>query len=347
MPASTITLQNVLNYAMIQGGLTPLTNVAGFANEPGLSICIDAMSDLITSPNDWKFNQVDLPMLVTAVNKQDYLFAGACAFTLQSGLATGSASTGAAIAITNGVTVGGSVVTVTTLEPHRFNVGDTVYHNGVVMTTGNSAAYNSTFTDNGVYSAWTNGWPITAVTPNSYSFAAVPGQNNSDAGGAPGITNYGWLASATAVEMNNGNSPQRSIDLEAVKTLQPWSMAANPEKVCVYKDFGNGVLKIRFWYVPSTVIWGAKLVIQAAAPVFTELTQTWAPFPDNMSSVYRQAVLYRVYRYLNKPTADAEYQKLQAEITKAQGFDDAEDSDVHMCPSEGSIGSGTVWFWGS
>ena len=343
---STITLQTIVNFASIHGDLAPLTNVGGMNGEPAISICNDALSDLLTSDNDWKFAQVDMPMMVTCANKQDFLFAGASAFSLQSG---GSASTGAAIdlASNNAIAVGGGAVTVNTLEPHRFNIGDTAFLNGVVMTTGNSAAYNSTFTDDGAKSGWSNGWPITAVTPTSFSFAATTGQNNADVGGAPGITDFGWLASATMVELNSTQSPQRSVDLQAVKTLQPVSTVSIPEKVCVYQDLGTGVLKIRLWYVPGATIWGVKLVYQMKAPLKTDLTQNWFPFPDNLSAVYRQAVLYRMYRYLGKAQAETEYAKLQQEIAKAQGADDAEDSDVHVVPEGGSLGAsgffGGIW----
>jgi hypothetical protein len=71
------------------------------------------------------------------------------------------------------------------------------------------------------------------------------------------------------------------------------------------------------------------------------LADSWAPFPDHYSAVFRQALLYRMYRYLNSPRADAEYQKLQQEIMKAQGSDDAEASEVYVCPEDGSFfGSG-------
>ena len=349
MSNTTVTLQSVVNFAATHADLVPLANVGGYTQEPAISICNDALSDLLTSDNDWKFNQVDMPMMVTALNKQDYLFAGASAFTTQTGgLAQGSASTGAAIALAsnNGITVGGGMVTVSTLEPHRMKVGDTAFLDGVVMTTGNAAAYNATYFDNGTESGWTGGFPITAITATSFSFASVAGQNNSDVGGAPGIIDFGWLASATMVELNNTSSPQNSVDLEAVKTLQPWSKVANPEKVCVYADLGTGVLKLRLWYVPGSTIWGIKPVYQAKAPLKTDLSQNWAPFPDNMSAIYRQAVIYRMYRYLNSPRTEVEYQKLQQEIAKFQGADDAEDSDVHMVPSEGSVGNSGMWLWG-
>jgi hypothetical protein len=329
------TLISVINFAATHAKLVPLCDVGGYTNEPALSICNDALSSLLSSPYDWRFNANDeLAMLVTATNKQDYLFAGATAFTL------GATSCGASpdLASKSAITVSGGVVTVNTLETHRFTVGDTVYMTGNTL-----PAYNSTYFDTGSASGWNGGWVITAVAPKSFSFAATSGQNNSDVTGAPGITDFGWLCSATMVELNNTSSPQNTAYLSAVRSIQPMSKVANPDKVSIEKDLGTGVLKVRFSYVPGSTVWGVTLVYQVAAPVKTDLSNTWAPFPDNLSAVYRQAVIYYMYRYLNDSRSEAEYQKLQQEISKAQGYDDSEQSDVFICPADGSVFDGMYW----
>lgn len=334
--ASTITLQTVVNFASTHGDLLPLSGVGGYTNEPALSLCNDALSDLISDPNDWVFNRVEMAPLFTCPNKQDYLFAGACAFTLNSSGANAGTSQGWAIDLSsnNAITVSGGVVTVNTLEPHRLAVGQTVYLTGVTMSTGTSAKYNSTFTDNGSVSQWNTGWVITAVTTSSFSFAATTGQNNSDAGGAPGITNFGYATSASMQEVNNNSSPPNTYPLSAKRELPVSSRVSIPEKVSVIADLGTGVLKIRLLWVPSTTVYAVNIVYQAQAPLKTSLTQTWAPFPDNYAAVIRQALLYRMYRYLNSPTADNEYKKLQAEIAKIQAADDATQTDVGLQPSE-------------
>jgi hypothetical protein len=329
------TLLSVINFAGTHAKLVPLCDVGGYTNEPALSICNDALSSLLTTGNDWKFNRNDdLAMLVTSTNKQDYLFAGASAFTF------GSTSSGACIdlASKNSVTVSGGVVTVNTLEPHRFKVGDTVFMSGNTL-----PAYNSSYFDDGNSSGWTTGWVVTVTTAKSFSFAVTTGQNSGDVTGAPGIADFGWLSSSTMVELNNNSSPQKIQVLTAVKSLQPISKVANPEKVSVEKDYGNGVLKVRFSYVPGSNIWGVSLIYQLAAPVRTDLSQNWAPFPDSHSAVYRQAVIYYMYRYLNDPRSESEYAKLQQEIAKAQGYDDNEQSDIFICPEDGSIIDSLYW----
>jgi hypothetical protein len=299
------------------------------------------LSDLITVDNDWKFNRVEMAMIVTCPQKQDYLFAGGCAFS------TGSTSQGWAIdlAANSAITVSGGVVTINTLETHRFAVGDTVYLTGVTMSTGTTSAYNSVFTDNGSQTAWTNGWVITAITGKSFSFAATTGQNNSDTGGAPGITNYFALTSGSMVQITNTSSPQYSQELTAYRELPVTSYVATPEQVTVLQDLNNGIIKIRFYRTPGSTTWGAKLVYQAQAPVKQSLGDNWSPFPDHYSAVYRQAVIYRMYRYLNSPQQNVEYDKLEKAILKAQAADDTEETSVSIKPEYGLLDNGDA-YWG-
>lgn len=351
--ASTITLQQTLNYASTHADLLPLANVGGYANEPGLTICNDALSDIITDPNDWVFNRTEMAMLFTCWNKQDYLFAGAVIFAIAVNPTSGDTQAyptqGWAIdlASNSAITVSGGVVTVKTIEQHRFVVGQQVYMTGVVAQSGNDAdasAYNSLFTDDGFVSQWnpptgvSSTWTVTAVTSYSVSFDATNGQSNGDVLGAPGITNFGWATSATLQELNNNSSPPNQRPCTVRRELPIVSICANPEKVAVIADLGTGVLKIRFHVVPSTVIWGCNIVYQAQAPLKTSLSQTWSPIPDTYRAVINQAVIYRAYRYLGDNRADSEYKKLQAEILKTQSADEGTSTDTTLQPQENFMG---------
>lgn len=352
MSNSNLTIQSVLNFASTHTDLLPLANVGGYSNEPGLSIANDALSDLISDPNDWVFNRVEMPSLFTCQNKQDYLFAGACAFSLSvspGGVNQGTPSMGWAIdlASNNAVTVAAGVVTINTLEAHRFVIGQTVYLTGLIALAGNAATaanYNSTFTDNGSISQWNGGYVITAVGAKSFSFAAITGQNNGDVLGAPGVTDFGYATSASMQEVNNNSSPPNQYPLTVRRELPVISRVANPEKVAVIADLGTGVLKIRLHMAPGLTVFAVNIVYQARAPIKTSLGQSWAPFPDNYAAVIRQAVLYRAYRYLNDPKADKEYAKLEAEIAKIHGSDNATSTDVSLQP-ESPIMDDSYWGW--
>jgi len=358
MSISSIKLSTTLNYATTHTDLLPLTGVGGIVDEPGLTICTEAASEIINDENDWKWNSVELcsPLgltqgtglpLIIYQSKQDYLFAGASAFTMNitgSGASTGVNSTGASIdlASNSGVTVTGGVVTVKTLEPHRFAVGNTVYLFGLTFTTGTASKYNATFTDDGNKTTWAGGVVLTAVTSNTFSFAALSGQNNNDVGGAPGITNFGWLTNSTMMELNNQSSPMNIRHLKAVRNLPAWSKLADPEQVAVMQDFGTGVLLVRFMFPPAAVTWIVNLIYQKQSTLYTSLNQYWG-IPDNLVALINQAVIYRAYRYIRSNATDSEYKKLQALIQKQKGSDQAEESNVYLEPTESLIDYGPYW----
>lgn len=362
--ASTITLQSISNFCSTHSDLLPLTGVGGFTSEPFISIANDAMAEIINDAQEWKWNSVEtcdliatFAPLITSTNKQEYLFAGACAFVLQVSGNNQTTSSGAAIDLISngGVTVTGGVVTIKTLEPHRFLVGNVVNLLGLVFTTGTASKYNSTYSDNGSITAWSTGYTITAVTTNTFSFAAGTGQNNNDVGGAPGfgianggstqLQGMGWLSGASLMELNNTSSPPNWRHIKAVRSLTKQSRVSDPEKVCVVQDYGTGVIRIRFQQIPGGVIWAVNLIFQAAKPLLTNMAGTWSPIPDKYDDLIRQAALYRCYRYLN-PNSTAtvnENKKFAAVLAKSKGTDMAEESNVYLQPEQGLVDD----FWPS
>lgn len=326
MSNTTITLQKIVSFAQIHVELLPLTGVGGFTNEPALSICNDVLSELIAKPNAWKFNRVEMPFFVTAPFRQDYQFGGATAFNQNGG-----AGIALKTASTPGVVRTGTTVVVTTLEPHNFNIGDTVYMFGNV-----DAPFNSVFTQTPSSSAYSGGWVLTGVTQFTFTFTHLTSGNTNS--GAPGITNFGWLESAT-MSLINTASPLPSVwVLEAVNNIQPTSITGLSKKVCVLVDNGDGTLKIRFQYAPGTIMFAVNLVYQGQAPLKSALTGAgtgdWSPFPDRFQFVYRQMFMAHAYRYVNSPKADTEYQKAQIAINNALGADDAEQSDQRIYPEQ-------------
>src|SRR6185312_11273150 len=111
MSNSTRTLQQVVSMAQVHTELMPLDGVGGFTHEPALSLCNQVMQELLASPLAWKWNRKEMGMFVTALNKQDYLHAGAVAWTVNGGV-------GIALKTANGITTTGfpGTVTVNTLE---------------------------------------------------------------------------------------------------------------------------------------------------------------------------------------------------------------------------------------
>jgi hypothetical protein len=365
MALSTITLQSTINFCLTHVDLLPLQGVGGITDEPALTICREAAGEIITQEDDWKWNRVELssPMQLTQGNaqplviyssKQDYRFAGANAFTMNitpSGSSTQVQSTGASIdlAANNAVTVSGGTVTVNTLEPHRFVVGNGVYLVGLVAASGNAANaanYNSVFTDNGTKTQWTgNGFILTAVTSTSFSFAAGVGQNNGDVLGAPGIFNFAWATAGAILEVNNQSSPMNIRHVKASRNQVPWSKLADPEFFSVEKDEGNGILQVRMLYAPAAITWFLDIIYQQTPTLYTSLSQTWG-IPDRYVALINQSVMYRAMRYIRSPSAPAEGVNLKAMLAAAKGADQAEEANVFLEPIESLIDYGPYWVGG-
>jgi len=66
--ASTRTLQQVVQWAMTFTQMTPIIGVAGFNEEPALTICNNVMQRMIAKPYNWKFNSVDAPLFYTVAS---------------------------------------------------------------------------------------------------------------------------------------------------------------------------------------------------------------------------------------------------------------------------------------
>lgn len=72
--ASTLTLQQVVNWAQTFTRLIPIVGVAGNAEEPALSICNNVLQRILARPYNWKWNSVVAPPFLTdsSFNTQDY-----------------------------------------------------------------------------------------------------------------------------------------------------------------------------------------------------------------------------------------------------------------------------------
>lgn len=336
--SSTRTIQQVVNYASTQTELMPLAGVGGYTSEPALTFANDTIAEILapedaqgrSNPFPWKFNQKTMQMLVTQQNKQDYLFAGACAFVLSGKNTIGGI--GIDLATNNAITESSFTVTVNTLENHNFAVGDTVYMIGNVL-----AAYNSTFTQTPALSSWSGGWVILS-TPTAKSFTFTHATSGLGTSGAPGITDFGWLQYATMVDQNETTSPQNVRELSAYRTLQPYGRIGVQEKLSAGESGTAGVILVRFSYVPGAAAWGVTPIYQMKAPTYTLLSATWAPVPDEYAFMVNQVFLGKAFRHYGSAKADDEQLKGLRAIAKAAGRDDAEQSDEYIAPDNPLMG---------
>ena len=237
---STRTIQQTVNFASTHVELLPLVGVGGYSNEPAISIANDVLAEILSPPYNWKWNRKTMNLFVPQQNKQDLKFGGAVAFTLASSSQLGGV--GIALKTASGITTTGfpGTVTVNTLDPHNFAVGDTVYLYGVA-----DSVYNSTFTQTASQSTWSGGYVIASVpTTTSFTFASISGQTLTS--GAPGISDFGWAEFGTMVNENESSFPQWVRYLMAARELEPCSHIAIPTKISCLDNQDN-TLTMRLW----------------------------------------------------------------------------------------------------
>jgi hypothetical protein len=325
----TTTAQKLIDFCSLHTSLQNYFNVAGVSNEPGMTIANNVIQGLLVRDMPWKFNRKELAgpekgsgnFFVTQYGVQDYRFAGAVAFVLNTGV-TGSNQTGGAqidLAAnpinggTAGITVSGGIVTVQTIDPHPFQQGSVVYMSGNTV-----AAYNSTYSFNALThtSAWTPGQTILTVPDNlHFTMAAISGQTVSS--GAPGFGTtdvngnltglypWGWLESASVQDINSSQFPQPQWPIAAVRELPvSYQRSGNQYRIAMMIDFQNGVIKLRMSDPPGNQCLQVNMVYQGRAPKMTKPDDVF-PWPDDMAFVLHENALAHGFRYAKGITAEA------------------------------------------
>lgn len=313
------TVQSVMDDCSLHTSLQSYFAVGGITNQPGLKIANRVMQTLFTDNTSWKFNRTELcgpergngNFFVTQYGVQDYKFAGACAFVLNVSIQCGGV--GIDLASNNGVSVSGGTVTVTTLDPHPFIPGLTVFMSGNV-----DANYNSTFSFSPTLHtcAWSNGWTILATpTAKSFTFAATAGQvSNTGApgfgtvdsnGNLTGLPAIGWLESSWLQDPNSTQFPQRVQAIQAVREVPPtYSGSGNDMVIAMMVDYNNGIVKFRLSEIPGSQPIQVCPCYQGRAPKLTS-PQSVFPWPDDMSYVLDELALANAYRFAKGITSDA------------------------------------------
>lgn len=149
----------------------------------------------------------------------------------------------------------------------------------------------------------------------SVSFNTVAGtQDYSQA-----VSDLGWLEKAS-VKDSNGN--EFEIDLKLV--LSKSSEQGHPQHVSAQLDDNAGNITFRLLPVPDAV-YTVTLTYQKKATLFTALTGTWAPIPDELSYLYQKGFLAMALELADDPRAALETQLFLRQVIAANaGLKDSE-----------------------
>lgn len=317
----------MIDFVQTTKGMKPLVNVGGIANQPGLDICNNTLQKLMCAPYNWRFNKFEVRPFTTIPYQQDYWISNCNAFCkgrYAVHLNAINSPKGA------GLTQAGNLVTAlfndfapnglgTGLGP---TVGDTVIIDGA-----GQSGYNITAT-------------ISAVpTPTSFQYQALASGLADD--GGQGFTNPGinWMEHVSMSDFQCSSTITPVHDGEIVASLAMESICQPPikwcyqvEKIYIGSNLTVAIPKIRSWPVPGSQIWGIYLFYQGKAPVKTDLTQTWLPWPDDLGFVLRSNVKAQALDHWEDPRAVNSMLIAEQDILKALGSKDQELRSESMFP---------------
>lgn len=367
IPNQTTTVQQIMDQCKLHTKLQNFFNVNGIANQPGCQIATNVNQMLLQKRMAWKFNVGEMGpatymngipstarFLVTQMGVQDYRFAGASAFVLlnnqpnQGNLPTGGGNIDLAVNAINAGLSGGQTsgivntsgtVTVQFTDPHSFEVGQTMFMSG-----NTNSKYNSIFTYQTLIqtSAWTNGWVITAVPDNYHvQFTATAGQNNGDTTGAGGVSDFGWLQSATVQDISSTAYPQPVKPIDAVHRLSAeYTNTGDELSVCVLQDYGNGVIRVRLSQPLGTYSLAINMFYQKRAPILSTPQSIFA-WPNNMNYVLVEMCLYQAMRFaygISAQESQAQMQHAMLAVQMALESEDQEANDQAITPGYAFMG---------
>jgi hypothetical protein len=237
--------------------------------------------------------------------------------------------------ITN-IAASGGVTTVTV--SNAMSPGDIMNFTGVTTNSGLNAATVTLLT------ATAN--QVTFTTPTGVTIT-----NGSDTGtiyaapsGAPGIWNFGWLESASLVDINNPSFPLPVTPIDAVHRVSPeYTSTGDTISISCEIDYGNGVLKFRLSEPISTYPFSFCMTYQARAQKFVN-AQSVFPWPDNYSWALFELLLWQGMRMaygISTAETQAQMQVAQMALASVLAQEDQEDSIQGFVPN--STFMGTAW----
>lgn len=299
---STQTLQQMYDKVVTLGDVKPvLADVAAYQLEPFITICADVYSDIVGTSFPHKWNEVKLPLFYTNSLQQDYALInpdGTSVFNvewLQQGIVIQQTSTAqpkpwgyVECGRAQGQMTGGI------LQPMNWSgptfIATRVYNYMAYYGTWGGTNSDKTFGNNpGPLSVYTN--PVTVNSQVANPITQIIDSN----GNLQVVTTYGTTGSIQPT-WPAANSPAGT---------------ATPDGTVVWTVVDPNGIAIRISPVPSMtgVVFQFNLVGQMPAITFTDLSSTFAPFPDKYLNYFRQGIIAQCYRYSSDPKVQAKFEK--------------------------------------
>lgn len=338
VPSSSITLQQVVNYARSFAEVNPILPAGGYSYEPALTFANDVLQKILSQGLNWRWNASYVPLFLTNPLQQDYI----------SNLTDiGWMTSGFRIDINNNTNANNQAPKPLFLMETNRDMGITPYQGNpsLVCFIPNNQANFGTWAANTVYNCGygTSGATATPIaqivdengnmlfldtsimqlTPNVVGYQGtnipLPVPNPYNNTGA----NFG-TSGVVAPVLPPGSPPGITVQDGDLT----WTVA-NPNGYC-----------IRFNPIPAIggFVWLMWIVYQRRAPLFKTLQDTISPVPDDLAYLFREGFLAKCLQHANSPRAEQQLRLWHEQIETAIRAGEREEQAFGIYPDTGMSG---------
>ncbi len=334
-PPSSITLQQVVDYARSFPENNPILPAGGYNYEPALTFANDVLQKILMQGMNWRWNESYVPLFITNCLQQDYV---------TSLTDIGWLTSAFRIDVNNNTNAGNlSPKPIATLEVSR-DLGISPYPSLPVEV----CFINNSQAQFGV-------WTPETVIPCGYGVAAAPAtpiQQIVDA-------NSNILFIDSSVLNLSINSPGFNTTPITLPDPNPYGTTGTDAPVLPPASKpGTTILDgtvtwtvadpngyaIRLNPLPGMggLCWLMQIVYQRKAPRFRTLQDTISPVPDDYSYLFREGFLAKCYDHVSSPKAPGQYAKWHEQIEQALRASTREITEFGMYPDTGMAGGSVI-----
>lgn len=341
-PASSITLQEVVNYARSFAEVNPILPAGGYNYEPALTFANDVLQKILSQGLNWRWNASYVPLFLTNPLQQDYIT------SLRD---IGWLTSAFRIDINNNTNANNQAPKPLFLMEVNRDMGITPYQGNpsmVCFIPNNQANFGTWAANTNYYCGYgTSGATATPIaqivdgngnmlfldtsimqlTPNVQGYQGnnipLPVPNPYNDTGA----NFG--TSGADAPVLPPASPAGTTVADGTLT---WTVA-DPNGYCV-----------RFNPIPAIggFVWLMWVVYQRRAPRFKTLEDTISPVPDDLAYLFREGFLAKCLQHANSPRAQAQNQMWHEQIEQAIRAGEREEQAWSIFPDTGMSGDSVL-----
>ena len=310
---STLTAQQLVDYARVFPWTTPAIGVSGYSDEPAVSFLDDVVKKILAKSNPWKWNEKKAPVFYTQPYQQDY------PTSIAQGV-MGWLSACTMIDINNATSqppVQPPVNCVARLQPTS-----ACGYPAKICWIVNSMAQTGVWP--GPNTAYVNPLVSAGGGPSSNPLTAITDLN----GNIQVVTTYGVTGVSQPSWPASGATPgTTTADGSVVWTLiDPNGIAFRVDQMATF----------------NSQVWQLNCNYQLKPPNITSLNQTIAPIPDDLSYLVKQGFLAYCYKQVDNNKFQQEFAQWLEDIQSAMESSDREYQEYGFAPTQGLGQSGGI-----